>query len=401
VRVLAFAALPCAALAVAFGAAAHTRSQSYSTWTRSGSELRVVFSVAARELAALPSGDAPGFGAQLAHHLETRLQAWSGEQPCEPIGPPRALDASPGNARAELQLHCALPGELSIRVDAFFDDIPSHVHYARVRQAGATRSEQLLTASAREAVALRGGSHSEAGSGPTLWEYVRLGAEHIAGGFDHLAFLLGLLLLCAGIRELLWTATGFTLGHSITLGLAVVGWIRPEARLVEALIGFSIALVAAEAAVQRAGGARALAAVLASGLSLWALKRAARGDAPGALAFGGLALFAPCYLLLCEVPARARTLRPALTFAFGWIHGFGFASQLLSIGVAEDRVLLALFGFNAGVELGQVAALAIFWAASIWIGTRGLAISRSRLAEGLIAALGALGVFWLAARAPG
>jgi hypothetical protein len=183
--------------------------------------------------------------------------------------------------------------------------------------------------------------------------------------------------------------------------LAGFGGVRPEARLVEALIGFTIALVAAESAARRAGGARAIGAALACGLAIFALQALLRGDAAGALAFGGLALFAPSYLRLCEAPARARALRPSLTLAFGWIHGFGFASQLLGIGVPEDRVLGALLGFNMGVELGQIAALAVFWGAGRWIAMHWRGLPRSLALDGVSAALCALGIFWFASRAQG
>jgi hypothetical protein len=400
VRALCIAAAFAALLGLAGAAAAHTRSQSYSTWTRSGSELRVVFTAPAREVARLPANGPEGWSERLAEHLGARLHAWAGDRSCDPIGSPRALDASPGSARAELQLHCATSPDLKIGVDAFFDAVPSHVHFARVRAAGAPAAEYLLTAGARVAAG-RVDESSRTRGGTTLPGYLRLGVEHIAGGFDHLAFLVGLLLLCAGIREIVWVATGFTLGHSLTLGLAVLGWVRPEARLVEALIGLTIALVAAESAAQRTGGARAIASALAGGLVLWALHAGRRGDAQGALVFSGLALFAPCYLLLCQAPERARSLRPALTFAFGSIHGFGFASQLLAIGVPEDRVVPALLGFNAGVELGQVAVLAILWGASAWIATRWRAFPRALAADGVTAALCALGLFWFASRSQG
>ena len=79
----------------------------------------------------------------------------------------------------------------------------------------------------------------------TLASYVSLGTLHIATGWDHLAFVVALLLLAGSLREVASLVTGFTIGHSLTLGLAVLGVVRPDTIAVEVLIGFSIALVAA------------------------------------------------------------------------------------------------------------------------------------------------------------
>ena len=96
-RALRLVAALCALFSLADLAAAHTRSQSYSTWTRTGAELRVVFTAPARELAQLPPGGAAsGFGERLAEHLDARLHAWSGERACESLGPPLPLAATPG-----------------------------------------------------------------------------------------------------------------------------------------------------------------------------------------------------------------------------------------------------------------------------------------------------------------
>ena len=76
--------------------------------------------------------------------------------------------------------------------------------------------------------------------------YIALGTEHIFGGLDHIAFLLALVLVCGRKRDLLWAITGFTLGHSLTLAFASLGWVAPDMSLVEAAIGFTIALVAVE-----------------------------------------------------------------------------------------------------------------------------------------------------------
>jgi len=138
--------------------------------------------------------------------------------------------------------------------------------------------------------------------------YLRLGIEHILTGVDHLLFLLGLLLLVRGVGPLIGTITAFTVAHSLSLALATFGVIALRPALVEALIALSIVLVAVE------------------------LVRQQRGEA-------GLT-----------------TRHPWLVaFGFGLLHGLGFAAALGQLGLPRSEIPLALFLFNVGVELGQLA----------------------------------------------
>jgi hydrogenase/urease accessory protein HupE len=144
------------------------------------------------------------------------------------------------------------------------------------------------------------------------WEVARsytvIGIEHILGGFDHLLFVMALVLIVRGQRRLLVTVTAFTLAHSITLALATLGVITVPGPPVEAVIALSIVFVA------------------------WEVLRMQRGEE-------GLA-------------AR----RPWLVaFGFGLLHGLGFAGALAEVGLPEGAIPLALLSFNIGVELGQLA----------------------------------------------
>lgn len=141
--------------------------------------------------------------------------------------------------------------------------------------------------------------------------YLRLGVEHILLGIDHLLFVTALVLLVRGWRRLAVTITAFTLAHSLTLGAAVLGYVHVPQLPVEALIALSIALVAGE--------------VLRMGQSM------ADRDAPRAW---------------------------RLAFAFGLLHGLGFAGALSEVGLPAHAIPVALLTFNLGVELGQVAFVA-------------------------------------------
>jgi hypothetical protein len=138
--------------------------------------------------------------------------------------------------------------------------------------------------------------------------YGRLGVHHILTGLDHLAFVLGLLLLVGG-RSFLPAVTAFTLGHSVTLALAVLGLVAVPQRAIEVLIAGSVFVLAVELA--RDGQARSL-------------------------------LARRPWLMAC---------------AFGLLHGFGFAGALAEIGLPEGEIPLALGSFNVGIEVGQIAVV--------------------------------------------
>jgi hypothetical protein len=141
-----------------------------------------------------------------------------------------------------------------------------------------------------------------------LRAYVRLGVEHILFGIDHLLFVLCLLLLVRDIRRLLGTITAFTLAHSITLAAATLGFVRVSATPVEATIALSIVFLASELV---------------------------RGEAGRS--------------------AVTRSYPWLVAFSFGLLHGLGFAGALAEIGLPQGEIPLALFAFNVGVELGQLA----------------------------------------------
>ncbi|MEM7406030.1 MAG: HupE/UreJ family protein [Pseudomonadota bacterium] len=145
----------------------------------------------------------------------------------------------------------------------------------------------------------------------TFWNYIPVGFDHIVPkGLDHILFVLGLFLLSTRIGALLWQISAFTLAHTLTLALAALGYVAVPASIVEPLIAASIVYVAVEN-------------LYATGLSRW---------------------------------------RPVVIFGFGLLHGLGFASVLAEFGLPEGRFIPALVGFNVGVELGQIAVVAIAYA---------------------------------------
>ena len=182
--------------------------------------------------------------------------------------------------------------------------------------------------------------------------FVGHGVAHILFGYDHLLFVLALMLIVRNTRALILTVTAFTVAHSITLALAALGVVHVPGPPVEAAIAFSIVLVAAEILRLRAGQTSLTAS------------------------------------------------RPWLiAFCFGLLHGFGFAGALSEIGLPRSELPLALFGFNVGVELGQLAFIASVLAL--------VAVARKVRALGPVAdlsarwapyAIGSLAAFWFVER---
>lgn len=263
-----------------------------------------------------------------------------------------AWPAAAGQAAFRWRLRCPGP-PTRVRCALLLDVIPGHVHLARLVDRGAS----TLVAFAAER---RTAELAIARAAPRWRGFVALGARHIAGGADHLLFLLTLLLVAATARELALAVTGFTVGHAAALSLAVLGGVRPVAAGIEVLVAASIAVVAAEAAAARAGRAgRHVPVAVAGGLlALAALAAVTGGRAP--LALIGVALLAGCYLTWsAAAPGRGRL---AITTGFGLVHGFAFAGALADLDVHGAALAVGLVGFNLGIELTQLALLGIGWA---------------------------------------
>lgn len=393
----------------ASGTAADPQSKSYSTWQVDSTSLRGSFTIATREVTRLPAAQASaGLEQALLQHLAAAISVEGNGRHCE-RQPLQNERAQPGYLRVTLGWACEPAAmthsdlaPLQLRIEALQAAAPSHIHFARFRLANGATFERLysrhqpvqavpLTLQATNDAALPEAAQS------TFLTYISFGFEHILIGLDHIAFLLTLLLLAQRLRDILFIVTGFTLGHSLTLSLSVLGHVTPDIMVVEALIGFTIAMVAVEnVAVERQLNQRA---AYLSGLLLLLL--AALGtlldwSAP-ALSLIGLALFCWCYLMLSDSAPRARQLRPAVTTLFGLVHGFGFASVLQEVGLPQQALLPALFGFNLGVELGQIAIVLL-------LSGVGLALHRTlrhawpTLALMANTALCGLGTYWFVQR---
>ncbi len=184
--------------------------------------------------------------------------------------------------------------------------------------------------------------------------YFGLGVEHILTGFDHLMFVLALLILVGDIKRLVVAVTAFTVAHSLTLAGTTLGWVKLSSAPVEASIALSIMFVAAEIMRVRAGQNS----------------------------------------LTAKLPWLA-------SFAFGLLHGFGFAGALREIGIPEDAVGLALLFFNLGVEAGQLLFISLVLSA-IWLwrrlSLRPPAWAPAWTGQTPVYAIGGIAAFWVVQR---
>jgi hypothetical protein len=378
---------------------AHERSESFSHWTYASGHLSGIVTVRAREVTrlTLPGEDYGSLTRIFAAHLEKTVAAAVDGKRCAPLGSPRPLESEAGYIRIGLEMRCA-PGEsLDIRVGAFFDVAPSHHHFIYAESASGAGREAILTVSARDLpLELK---PAQAAGGRFL-QFVEMGVLHIATGIDHLAFLLALLVTARNARQVLLIVTGFTLGHSLTLTLAVTGLVEASRGAVEALIGLTIALAAAGNLVhgEREGRVAALVAILMT-LSVLLIPAAARPDMPAALV-ASIALAAASFVWLGSLQPVDGSVRSRFVMAmgFGLIHGLGFASALQDLHLPRNMLVSTLVGFNLGVEIGQLTAVGLAvvlfrTAARLWP-----PFARSGIPVVVSAALLAVGTAWFITR---
>lgn len=237
----------------------------------------------------------------------------------------------------------------SISMSLFQDLGVTHTHIARGVIDGQSVPE-FMFASTQDAwvIGLPGESNVNQSS---YFGYFKSGVQHILSGWDHLTFLLGLLLLFTG-RFLIIAITGFTIGHSLTLGLGAMNVLRVHSEIIETLIGFSILLLALEYFLKHAFEINKLIKNLA--LSFCAFLPLTIFGNLDLILIVGLALFLTFYLSLTNHYSNP-WLPLMVTIFFGLIHGLGFASSIAESGIPQDRLLPIILSFNIGVEVGQLA----------------------------------------------
>lgn len=243
----------------------------------------------------------------------------------------------------------ARPGHVAIRAHLFPYD-PIHQTFVNVYEDAALKLQLILDASHQDAAYYSG---STQGRWAVVKTFVASGIEHILIGPDHILFLIGLLLLGGTFARLALIVTSFTFGHSITLTLAALDIVSPQARLIEPLIALTIVVVGAD--------------------NLLVLRNAHRGS------------------------GDAADIRAWLAVAFGLIHGFGFAYVLKEFGLPQAALGWSLFAFNLGVEIGQLLIVAAAAGTLLFIRQRSESAARMVALAGSAAVILA-GAYWFVER---
>ena len=327
---------------------AHTGgSTGYASIVASGNTIRYSLTLSpsglpvavAEEMALLRSGRAQSRD-RLLGYIREKVALTNRGRRCEPAqGFVETARAEVESVTLVVDFACASAvRHLAIRDDLFDVLGPDHHTLAKLESSGVTR-ELAFAAEAREARVTLGGD--ETGSGGS--SFFLLGVEHILTGYDHLLFLAALLLRGGRLLSLLKIVTAFTLAHSLTLALAVLGLVTIPDRLVESVIAASIVWVAGE------------------------------------------------NLILREAPSQ----RWLVSFLFGLVHGFGFASALTPLALPPWNLAMALLGFNVGVEAGQ--ALVVLLLLPLLLAMRG-AVWEGRVVRTASLAVALAGCAWLVER---
>jgi len=351
---------------------AHKPSDSYLTLDVDGATITGQWDIALRDLdfaigldsdqdGAITWGEVRTKHAAIASYALSRLALGPAASPCVPVVTQQLIDNHSDGAYSVLRFSAtcanALPA-LDIGYRLFADIDPAHRGLLKLSAAGTTSSAILAADVPSRSLPLVAPSKSA-----QFAEYVKEGVLHIWAGFDHILFLLALLLPAVLVHSRVpgetWTAapnfraafwsvfrivTAFTIAHSITLSLAALGVISLPSRLVESAIAASVLLAA-----------------------------------------------------LNNVRPLVVSARWAVAFVFGLVHGFGFASVLADLGLPQDSLVLALVAFNVGVELGQLAIVAVFL--PIAYSMRGTRIYQRVIMVGGSLVVAMIALLWLVERA--
>lgn len=353
---VAFAALLWCGL-VTRSSAAHTIGLSQGVYRLTGSELTLTWTLARADALTLAPALEKSLesaardprvtvGSDVAYlAVFSKITVTSDRTPCAFLtaSPPRATDGD-GLVLEGSYLCPDTPEEVVVNLASVLDELPSgHRQLARA-EGGPEPREELLTRGHRTFVV----GHVPTGSRPKtngFFGFFRMGAEHIATGADHLVFLFGLLLVRGRARDYLGTVTAFTVAHSVSLALAVLGVLTPSSKLVEPAIALSLIYVGVESFV---------------------------GTDP--------------------------RKRWRVTFPFGLVHGFGFSSALREIGLSRAEVPRALVSFNLGVEAAQLVLLALALPVLHVMVGRASESTQSRFRKGASAAVMLAGAAWFVLR---
>jgi hydrogenase/urease accessory protein HupE len=274
-------------------------------------------------------------------YVNEHVAVLAGSQRCTPQ--PETVNAADTHVLVAMAWSCPPDGELRYRVTLFQDVDPAARHVALISTESSERELALDNSVSEIALSGTGSSVRQ-----IVGRFVAAGIEHIFLGYDHIAFLIAVILWGQRLWPLIKVVTAFTVAHSLTLTLAVLDVVRLPSSVVEPLIAATIVYAAAENFFVR------------------------------------------------DISKRWRA-----TFVLGLVHGFGFAGALREYGLPQSALLPALAAFNIGVEIGQVAIVALIFPLLLWSDRLGGAVGKGRgaaLVYPCSAVILVFGLYWLIER---
>jgi len=357
-------------------AVAHTPSESFSELRWFDGRLTMHYTVQTREVTRLPvAAQDRRLADSLLRHLLGTVRPQDGA-----CNPPYAslLPASTGWLRVELAWECEREPQ-RILMSAFFDVAAEHNHYLRGADSPA---QAVLTADSRV------WSKAASDQRTSALAHFRAGFSHIRIGYDHLAFLLALVLAFSGLKRVCIAVTGFTLGHAVSMLILVDGTVAVRTEAVEALIAFSICVVALHGLRATPSDRTTRAWLLCTLLVFVGLWSVLADGALGWLTAGGI------LLAVLAGAGTGRKTRPltayGLVVIFGLLHGIGFAGGLDVSNIPREHLLPAVAFFNLGVEAGQIAFVLLAMALLSLVRVS----QRPMLRHGVAATLFGFGAYW-------
>ena len=285
-------------------------------------------------------------------YLSQHLKVTSEGKNCSLVDEIKELNSQEGSLNLSLNFECPSNKEIKIINNALFNLVQSHIHIARIYIDNNLYTEKALFFN-DQSIDLNEEKENNSFSN-SFYKFFSLGLDHILSGYDHLLFILGLLLLVTNLKRLLLVITGFTIGHSLTLSLSVINIIQVKSSLVEALIGYTIMFVGLEYLYKENNDYR-VSMIFITTLSLLLLifGNLINPNFPYILILGIL-LFSLGYFYLLKNLNSENNLLSIITIIFGLIHGFGFGGFLLGSKISSENIFSGLLGFNLGVEVGQI-----------------------------------------------
>ena len=285
-------------------------------------------------------------------YLSQHLKVTSEGKNCSLVDEIKELNSQEGSLNLSLNFECPSNKEIKIINNALFNLVQSHIHIARIYIDNNLYTEKALFFN-DQSIDLNEEKENNSFSN-SFYKFFSLGLDHILSGYDHLLFILGLLLLVTNLKRLLLVITGFTIGHSLTLSLSVINIIQVKSSLVEALIGYTIMFVGLEYLYKENNDHRvSMIFITTLNLLLLIFGNLINPNFPYFLILGIL-LFSLGYFYLLKNLNSENNLLSIITIIFGLIHGFGFGGFLLGSKISSENIFSGLLGFNLGVEVGQI-----------------------------------------------